>query len=162
MEIVTTVIGASAFAAFIVPIVWVHQSQDKKKKKELENFKTLAFENTLEIYDYDNWNHKYFIGLDEIKQQVIYQNKNKNSEEATIIDLHDFKDCKIERQTSKLNGSSDSIIENVNLVFINEDKSKPNASIEIYSTEYSMNIKDEIEIANKWQQIIKKNMKQNS
>jgi hypothetical protein len=146
-------------AAIVVPFTAIKLGIKKNEKKGYKKLKEIALKNKDEISDYDIQGN-FAIGWDSKSKHLYYYKNTDIAEFFEDIDLKNMNDCTITKQSkrSKSSKNTSEVLDKMALSF------KPNThsaakQIELYDADESYHLTGELEIAEKWQQIICKAIK---
>ncbi len=141
-------------AAIVVPFTAIKLGIKKNEKKGFKKLKEIALKNKDEISDYDIQGN-FAIGWNSKSKHLFYYRNTNGAEFFEDIDLKNMKDCTITKQ-SKRSKSSKNTFEVLDKMALSFTPSTHSAAkqIELYDADESYQLTGELEIAEKWQQII--------
>ncbi|WP_111709411.1 hypothetical protein [Lutibacter citreus] len=152
MDLGTALIGIISTTVCAIPFVITTRSRKKNEKALISSLKELAKKQDSEITQYETCGN-YAIGIDETKNFVFFQLKNKNVIKEQFIDLATIKKCKLANYSSS-NSYNDKEIEQLNLDFIPINKNQSNILFEFYNSEESFQLSGELQSIQKWNKLI--------
>lgn len=130
-----------------------------KKKKEANFLKRLiafAEQNNCKIADHVRWNNS-ILGIDRERGHLFFIRKAGDKEILQQINLADIRMCRVNQvaRTVKQQEGIRTVVDQIELIFNNIDKNKPDDIIEFYNTAYDkLFLSGEPEIADNWSRII--------
>lgn len=152
MELGEAIFGLLALACFIVPVIYLQRRGKQEKKRFLKDFLQLAQQQELNLSMHDFWNHSYAIGLDSVKNKLFYLKKREGVEQKVVFDLAEIETCRFINANRTINGSR--VTDRLSLEFAFLKSGLPVKILEFYTKEESMAVHDEIELAEKWMNLI--------
>lgn len=146
---------AGIIATGIVLIVLSKRSKIKKEHKKLLLLTAIAQKNNSGITQ-----HEFFgdllIGLDEKSNFLFFINKSiPETEEA--INLSEIQKCRVINTSRSVD--SITVIDKLELCFTPLDKNKPQVHLEFYNSDNHPNLVGELQLVEKWSDIIKNRLK---
>jgi len=156
MEIKNAIISFVLLAIFILPLVYLVNMQKNKDKKLQKILLALAKKLNVEISQSEFWNSGYCLGIDNTNRKLLYLYKKNEKEESTLIDLTEVKKCKSSNINRNVKTKSGNIyvIDRIELVFSYKDSTIADKSLKLYSAEDDMSLSNELQVAEKWQNLI--------
>lgn len=152
MDLGSIIIGILSISVIIIPISIMNINRKKRKEKTLENLKNIAVKNNCSISNYEFCGN-FIIGIDDVKSYVFFYKKNNEAEAVKInINLSKMADCKLINIGRNVGNSK--IIDKAGIRFIPVSKNEPPFDIEFYNSDESMHMNGELQIAEKWQQLL--------
>lgn len=141
----------------ILPFIWFTYLGKKASGKSKNKIKELLKKEDLNFGEKEFWNHN-FIGIDEVKHQLLFVKLTPTENHITRLDLHDVKSCLIQKTTRdfKIDKRSESELQMLNLDFTFVSN-KPKESLNFYDITEGLSEDFEMKRAEKWQQEIQKN-----
>ncbi len=160
MDLGSAIIGIVFLAACIVPFVIIHINRSSKERKMLELLSDFAKQHQCNLSQHELCGD-YVIGIDEAQNFVFFHKKNKVKESTQYIDLADIQSCKTVSTSRTFNGNEGNtkVIERLILVFTSHDTTKGNIEFDFYNNEVSAQLYGELQSIEKWEKIIKSQLK---
>lgn len=139
-------------AVIIVPFTIIKLGIKKKEKQGYIKLKEIATKNHHQISDYDIHGN-FAIGWDANTKYLYYYKKSTLTELFDDFDLNTIKDCKIVKQTRNVkNGKGSYEVLDKMMISFTPSTIK---QIDLYDGEESFQLTGELEIAEKWNKIIR-------
>ncbi len=158
MDLQTIIIGLVATALCVLPILYLQSIRKKEKGKLLQSFLAVAAQRQLQLSTSEMWDPFFAIGIDLQKMQLIYLSDCTYSESTIQLDLTTIEKCTVEKLSSQANGNL--VIEAIALKIRYRDAAKfKESTLVFYQKEMSLNLRDELQLAEKWQKIIESTLK---
>ena len=159
MDLSTTIIALVVLSLIILPIVYIANIGNYKKKKLYRALTELADSQSCKISEYDHWKDSC-IGIDKEKRRLFHIVKNSNNLTKIEISLQEVQKCNlvgINMDTKNYNTRKS--IDKIELCLSYQDAIKPETKIEYYnhSTDYNI-VEQDIKLAEKWFKIVKSNI----
>ena len=150
MDLQSIIVGSILVGMFVVPIIFL---QKKQSKKQLQDFLEIAGKNQVVVDMYDLWEPCFGIGLDSKNGKLLYTRKYDTKYKNVVIDLADVGTCSLYKTSRDVNG--DKVIDTIGLqLTYRKDFKTPDTYLEFYNKEERLNLNDELQLAEKWQQLI--------
>lgn len=156
LDLPTLLIGVGMVALIILPILYFHLDQKKKRAAFLQLFKLRAQQQQVQAEQCDMWSNYCAIGLDTQSKKLFYLRKNGEQEQQLAINLADVEHCTVNNLKRMHNG--DQIIDRLELCFALRAPKGPVAIIEFYSKDESMTLNGELQLIEKWKTLINANV----
>jgi hypothetical protein len=140
----------------VVLIVVSNINKKKKEKQLLSALKVMAGKNNDIISEFDLWNSSR-IGIDKTTQRLFFIRNTETEEVSKVVDLPEILRGKVVNISKSINykGSSQAVVERIELVLTNRDKNKPDVILEFYNSSSDNPIlRNEILLAEKWAGIV--------
>lgn len=155
MDSGTIIIGVATIIACVLPFVYINSSKKKAEKKRLQALTTLAAEHNGAVSRHE-FCGEMAIGLDEVNHHVYFISKVKGREAAQFVDLAGIKSCRVADVSRNINGKDGAykVIDKLNLVFTQADKSQADISLEFYDADVSMQLVGELQFIERWEKLI--------
>lgn len=150
----TLAIGILSLIALIFPFVLDYRSRKKKENNLLQPLRKMAEQQNFQLNEYEVCNN-FVIGIDKMKNMFFFHSEGKDNSISKFIDLSIIENCKV--ITSHKTISNSKVINKVELSFI--DKNKTEQTVDIYNADGIFRLNGEIQLANKWCQIITNQLK---
>lgn len=152
MDLPTLFIGIGMVALIILPMLYFHLDQKKKRAAFLNLFKLRAQQQHVQVTQWDVWSNYCAIGLDTQAKKLYYLKKRGEQEQQLVINLSDVEKCSITHLKRIQN--EDQIIDRLELCFAMRAPKGPEKSVEFYSKDESMTLNGELQLVEKWKTII--------
>jgi hypothetical protein len=160
MDSKTIIIGGAIALLFITLYLISRRSKRKKEKMFLGILYNLTGNIDSQITRYDIWNN-LVIGVDDSTNHVFFIKNIFDDETFLSVKLSEILKCRVNEvsRTVTINGSGIKVIEKVELVFINQDKNKPDSVTEFYNQDSGkLDLSGELQLAEKWCKIANDNI----
>jgi len=159
MDIASLLIGIGLLAVFLVPVFLIQGANKRKAARKLADLKKQAQKYGINISKYEIWNEQ-FIGVDTSRRKVFLQRDINNNSSGLVIGLDDFVSCKLTTEVKgRKNYSHDSPrIERIYLVLTSGARAPLDIKINFFDNDVNMAIRDELEIAKRWETNINNTM----
>lgn len=157
MDLGSIIIGILSISVIIIPILIMNKNRKKRKEKILENLKSIAVEKNCLISNYEFCGN-FIIGIDDTKSYVFFYKKNNEAEATKVnVNLCNIADCKLINIGRTVGNSK--IIDKAGIRFVPLSKTAPPLDMEFYNSEESMHMNGELQVAEKWQQLLREKIK---
>lgn len=138
--------------------IYVISISNKKKKenKFLNNISRLSGINIGKITRYEIWDHSV-IGMNDSDAELYFIKNSSDDQTFQKIQLSEFQRCWVNEvsRTVAIKGSSIKVVEKVELILGNKQKSKPDTVIEFYNQHSGkLDLTGELQLAEKWRKLI--------
>lgn len=143
-------------ALFVIPIYYIQHKQKSNANKAKQPFMEAASRHGLQLGQHDFWNEQYGIGLDETNNRLFFWHLDGQKTQAEVIDLDTVKQCSLENLHRDVNGNR--IIDTIGLRLSVSGGKASNLYLPFYDKEGSMMLSGELQLAEKWQGIIKQRL----
>lgn len=154
MDLGSTIVGLIIIALGVLPFIILSRGEKKKEKQLLQSISKIAATQNCTISQHDFCSN-FVIGLDEAKKHVFLYKESNQEKEEIFVDLAQVKACKLIKEDRRINNKNESysIIDKLYLSF----KTFENKEIrmEFYSSDVNLQLSGELQMIEKWQQIIK-------
>jgi hypothetical protein len=147
-------------AVITLPFLVITLIRKRKDAIFMKHFTDLAHKKELNISRREFWDHNYAIAIDNNSKKIIYANRLKNGEAASIIDLAEVENCRkviINKTQKNLNGN-DPLTDRLELVFTFRKPEFPEKVLVFYENPEFMPNADECSHLENWHQIINSNL----
>ncbi|MDD3875795.1 MAG: hypothetical protein PHT69_04185 [Bacteroidales bacterium] len=160
MNVESIYIGIILLVLCIVPFVIVNYIKGQNKKRILKSLKNIARQHNCQIGQHELFGN-FIIGLDENKNAVLFYKMTKNNTVEQHIELEKIQSCKVinTNKTNKSKTGHSQVFEKYELSFIPIDKSKAEITLEFYDEEESLQPSGEVQIMEKWSNLINNRLK---
>ncbi|HEY4650466.1 MAG TPA: hypothetical protein VIG72_03585 [Pontibacter sp.] len=148
-EIIVVLIIA---ALFIVPMAYFRTKQKRKTRGILNALSQLNGLN-LSITEFDSWNDIYAIGLDKVQKKLVYTKNSGKGKIQQVIDLTTVTRCELISNYQDVNGNR--VFEAIKLQVAFSNPNQQEIALEFYSNQNSLSVNEELQLATKWQNIVK-------
>lgn len=149
------------FLAVIVLIIFavIKYNAIRKKQKFKKIFHNLGKENEINISEFDNWKH-YALGIDRHLKKILYLNNSKGAEKAIIINLSLIKSVEMQENSRHVKSANGDlrVLDSLGLKVNMKSKDAVPVILEFYNSDNSALRHHEMDTAEKWKQIIEKEM----
>lgn len=147
------IIGVAAVLLLaVIIIVSTSKSRKEKKTRFLDPLNELASREGSRISRHDIWSESV-IGIDENTKKVFLVRRTAGSEAEFVINLAEIFRCRV-AEISRVSGPKEGNIkafDRIDLVFMNKEKSKPDAVVEFYNSNTDrLTLAGELQLAEKW------------
>lgn len=136
----------------------------KHEKRILSGIQSFAREYNSKISIYDAWD-RTLIGIDDKENYLLFFIRSASGTEVRqMIRLSEVKECRLIKtgRKEKYHEESVNITDRIELVFGFHNKQKQNVSLEFYNSEYDrLNLTGELQLAEKWRDLIMTILKNN-
>ena len=159
MNISSIIICLVVLGMILLPIVYIANINNFRKKKLYRVLTELAESKSCKISEYDYWKDSC-IGIDKEKSKLFHVIKKTDSLKKIEINLHDILKCNLSGiNTDTKNYNRLKAIDKIELCFSYRDNGKPETAIEYYnhSTDYNI-VENDIKLAEKWLKIVKSSL----
>lgn len=160
MDISSIIITAIFIAVCTIPFVLIGRKNKKRKKEKLQSLINIANKQNATISKSEVLSD-YVIGMDEVKKQVFFFKKMKDSVIEDYINLAEIKTSKVKNTGRAIayNNSNQSIIEKLELVFIPLDKNRKEIAWEFFNSDDSSQLGGELQSAEEWSNRINESLR---
>lgn len=148
MDTTSLLIGSIVLVICLLPFLLFYFNSSVKQKKRNKNLILKAKENDSMIHEKDSWNAS-IIGIDKRNKLLFFSKKSDEFDKFITINISDLLNCRIERIENK-----DKILEKLELELT--FASKPTIVLEFFDKNETRLIVNEIEIIQKWQNVLHK------
>lgn len=160
MNLGTAITGAIFIAIFMLPFIFMLYGRKKKEKQLVKSILAIANNHHCKISQQEI-SEEFAIGLDESKNQLFFFKKTAFKEIAQYVNLAEIKSCKVIK-TGNATGDKDDnykLIDKLDLHFSFLDKKNPDISFEFYNSEENFGLNGEIQLIEKWANIVNDRLK---
>ena len=152
MDLEAIVLGLLATAVFLVPIFFIQRKQKGNANKAKQAFLAAAAKQGLTIGQHDFWNERYGIGLDEAQGRLYYWHHDEVEPKEINIDLGSVRRSTVDNMYRDVNGNR--VIDMIALRVALHGPKAPELNLPFYTKEGSMMLSGELQLAEKWSNII--------
>lgn len=153
MDLQTTIIGLMSLALGLVPVLYLQGKSKKERKALFTSFTALTKGHDLTITMFDTWGPNYVIGLDQEKCKLFYCKMDDSEAKGEVIDLLNVRQCAVQSDSRDINGNK--VFDRIELIITHLSSTKPSTtSLMFYLKEESLNLSDELVLAEKWKGIV--------
>lgn len=160
MNLGTGLVGAILIAICMLPFVLMIRGRKKKEKQLLQSVLALANNHHCKISRYE-LSEEFAVGLDEIANQLFFFKKTTDKDIAQHVNLAEIKTCRVIK-TANGNGNKEDhfkSIDKLDLHFSFLDRKNSDISWAFYNVEENFELNGEIQMIEKWANIINKRLK---
>lgn len=152
--------GVALLALFALPFILISRASKKNKKQFIDKMSKLAEENNCTIKESDHCND-FAIGIDTKETMLFYVKNGKEGEKSQVLKLNDYKTTRIVNLSKTLgdNGAKTTVTSKLALAFVPINKDKPEIQLDFYNSEDKNQITSELELLNKWNELISQKLK---
>lgn len=151
MSIGTTIVGLVAFLLMISPIFYLNWQKGKKRRKLESRLIAEGSEYGLSIDEKEYW-HDTIIACDSVNKAILYGQKTSTGPAVEIVKLEDVAKCEpvtIATSVPTSNGSQ-KVIEKLALRITFKSSQKSDMMLDIYDSNLTIQLENEIAIMNEW------------
>lgn len=159
MEIGTTIIGLVSVALCVVPLIIIGKSKRNKEKGFLTSLQGIASAHNCKIATHD-FGIDFSIGLADNNQFVFFYKKLKENEIKECIPFSSIASCKVFSGTHqvKTKEGNETRLDKLELIFQPKDRSFSSTSFEFFNVQNFTQPNGEIQLARKWETIVKERL----
>lgn len=164
MELGTTIVGILVLLVCIIPFAMVGYKSKLNNKKKLEELIAFAQENKANITQHELWRNSA-IGLDKHEQVIFFINQENDTKVFHKILLSTIETCTVYNVNSTISNKNSNykIIEKIDLLFTYRDKNLAKVALNIFNSKLEgLTVSGELQIAEKWHQLINDIIKKNN
>ena len=156
MDSGTLIVGAVLIALCILPVVITEISRKNREKKLFRLIKSEAEGQNCNITKFEHCCNN-IIGLDEANKVLFFIKKRDSGIISRFADLKEIQNCKAQNLSgsSDNNGTDYQFTRKVELVLKPGIKNKPDVVIEIFDSEEGRQLSGELQLAEKWSEMIR-------
>lgn len=156
----STIIGTITMIICALPFVMVNNSKKKREKIFLQSLLEIAAQNNCQIYQHEILGN-FAIGIDETKNFVFFYSQIKDKENKQYVDMSETQSCKVinTSRTFKNKDGNQKVIERLALSFVPTAKNKPEIIIEFFNADVSLRLNGELQLIEKWSNLINDRLK---
>jgi hypothetical protein len=155
MEFTTVVITLILLMLFIIPFYFAARKRGKASILLLKKFELLERNKNLHFSEQEVWGN-HAIGIDRDSKFVLYAKGKELDENVEIIDLQKVKRCEVFKIARE--SQTTSVIDQIALRIIYKDTAYSHLQLEFYNVSGSLQVNNELELAEKWAKVINKNL----
>lgn len=147
-------------ALFALPFILIGRASKRNKKQLINKLTKLAEKHSSVIKESDHCNN-FAIGLDNAEKALFYIKTGNEQEKSQVIKLSDYKATRIVNLSKTLgdNGAKTTVTSKLALAFVPVNKDKPEVQLEFYNSEDKNQITSELELLNKWNELVNLKLK---
>jgi hypothetical protein len=155
MDTSNLLFGAVVIALCLFPFALMRISSKKREKIILAPFKKLVDAEGGKITKIDV-EKDFVIGADEHKKLVFFHTSLPGNMEQHTVDLNTIQRCELVQisRTSTKNNDVYKVIDKLALKLVPKKEGIPAVNIQLYDSDRSFQIGEELVIANKWHEVI--------
>jgi hypothetical protein len=160
MDLGSILTGVIAIGLCILPFILFAMNKNKSKAILLDSLSKVADEQKYKISKHE-LGSEFALGLDENSNHLFFYKKIKDKETKSIVNLNNISDVSVIKTNKTLgsNGSSQQVIDSLALQFSSSDLKNPKTQIEFYNMKDSMQISGELDIMNRWHEMLMSRIK---
>lgn len=139
-----------------IPIIIVNSKKKKKEKLFIQVLLDLAEKNNCKLTERDLWNNTQ-IGIDKDAGKLFFVKKTDAEEVTKVVDLSEIQKCRVinTSRTVNIKDSVQTVLERLELAFVNQDKNKPEIILGFYNSAIdSLSLRNEFQLTEKWSGIV--------
>jgi len=160
MNLGTAITGAIFIAIFMLPFIFMLNGRKKKEKQLAKSILAFANNHHCKISQQDIC-EDFAIGLDESSNHLFFFKKSTGIEIAQYVKLAEIKSCKVIK-TGNTTGNKDDqhkSIDKLDLHFSFLNQKNPDISFVFYNSEENFGLNGEIQMIEKWANIVNGRLK---
>jgi len=152
--------GVALLALFALPFILIGRASKKNKKQLIDKLSKLAEKHSSVIKESDHCND-FAIGFDTKETTLFYIKAENEGEKSQVIKLGEYKTTRIVNLSKTLgdNGAKTTVTSKLALAFVPVNKDKPEVQLEFYNNENKNQITSELELLNKWNELVNLKLK---
>lgn len=154
MNNATTIIGVVLVVLFVLPVFIIQLSARKRRKKFENDFKQHGIANGITVVAPDFWNSSYAIAMDSNSKNLIYAVKEEGTTYYKIVKLNSNTNCRVASSTRK--EGSIATTDSIKLILESKSAKEDVVELEFFSTNKNAYPTNELKLAEKWAEQIKK------
>lgn len=154
MNVGTAIIGLVCTAVCFLPFFLIGGSRKKMEKAMLLSLENLAKNHQSDIGKYD-YNKTFIIGFNNAKDMVFFRYEHNNRVINQSIELEKVAQCKCKKSKNKNTKN----IQKLELQFTPKNVKNKVISFEIFNDQYQSSLNGELQLADKWAQLINDELK---
>lgn len=157
---VTLAVTSFAMMASASPFVYYSYRLKKQSSENLATFEEFSSSNNVIPTQHERWRNHYHLGLDSQYKKLVYHRFGSYPEQS-LIDLREVNKVSIQEKNRRVQVGKEKryILEFLALQFHFKDSTHSPKTIEIYDGELFTDVAGERGIAEKWQRILEKQLK---
>lgn len=150
MDLGTTIIGVILVLICIIPIVIINSNRKKKDRLTVKALYEYAENNLCKIDYHDMWLNAA-IGIDKDNKTLFFLKGNHKEHAIKKVDLQQIRACNV----LPLDGMDKAErIDKLELALFPQSKNEPTILLEVYNSDISFQLANELMIARKWDRLI--------
>jgi len=151
MDVESGLIGAIISAICIFPFVVMYYNRVKREKKIIQALQKSAQLNNCTISQHE-FCGDFLIAMDESKGFVFFYKERKEASAIQSVDLAEVQSCKVVKQSRGANNSAanPAVVERLSLDFVSGAKGNVETRFELYNEEDYLQLRGELQLAEKW------------
>lgn len=161
IEPVTLAVSSICLVGFALPFVYYSYKLKKQASKNLSTFEEFVAEHNITPTQHEYWRNHYHLGLDPDHNKLVYHRFGSYPEQ-NLIDLNEVDKVHIQEKVRRVEVGKEKryILEFLALQFHFRKANHPPKTIEIYDGALFTGVAGERAIANKWLQLIERQLSQ--
>jgi hypothetical protein len=162
MSIGTIIMNSVMILGGISPFLFVYRNKRKLKNKLIQALKERIGDPTIELKEIDTF-LGLIICLDKTQNRLYYYKKNGEIYNFQSVDINEIVQCKITKQYIPKDQWEDEYprILKVDLILTTKNATNSEVVLNFYNDEDSFYLSGELQIAEKWKQLISKTIREN-
>ena len=142
------------------PFIYYSYKIKKLTTANLASFEEFSTSNNVSPTQHERWRNHYHLGLDSQSKKLVYYRFGSYPEQS-VVNLKEVNKVSIQEKNRHIQVGKEKriVLEFLALQFHFKDSSHSPKTIEIYDGELFTDVAGERGIAEKWQRILEKNMK---
>lgn len=137
-----------------IPFVVFTIKNSNKRKQNFQNLFDSAKDKKCLISQKEHWNH-HIIGIDENQKTLFFSVDPLNKQSYSVIQLNEI------QQANCIVNKSNNILDLIGIELVFLKTNQPNIILEFYNGSKSFSLSNELELAQKWHSIIRRNSNSN-
>ena len=160
MDSTSIIMGVALLALFALPFILIGRASKKNKKQLIDKLTKLAEKHSSVIKESDHCSD-FAIGIDTAEKTIFYVKAGKEGEKSQVVKLSEYKTTRIVNQSKTLsdNGAKTTVTAKLALAFVPVSKDKAEIQLEFYNSEDKNQITSELELLNKWNELVNLKLK---
>ncbi|MDX5437454.1 MAG: hypothetical protein LPK03_09690 [Pontibacter sp.] len=158
MDLQAIILGLAFIAPLVALALYIQKKHQQELAKQTHAFQEVAARHELVLTEQDIWEPGYAIGLDTRNMKLLYTQELGAQHLDKVLDLGSVKNCSVNNISRDVNGGR--VIEHLELHFAFHNNTPSSVTLEFYSREKSLNLRDELKLAERWRDIVNAHLKQ--
>lgn len=152
--------GVALLALFALPFILIGRASKKNKKQLIDKLSKLAEKHSSVINESDHCND-FAIGLDTAEKALFYVKAGNEGEKSQVVKLSEYKTTRVVNVSKTLsdNGSKTTVTAKLALALVPVNKDKAEIQLDFYNSEDKNQITSELELLNKWNELVNLRLK---
>lgn len=151
----TAITGAILIAIFMLPFILMLNGRKKKQKQLVKSILAIANNHKCKLSQQEI-SEEFAIGLDETENQLFFVKRTTDKEIAKHLNLAEIKSCKVIKTGTTVGNKDDNYktLDKLDLHFSFFDKKNADISLPFYDSEENFGLDGEIQMIEKWANIV--------